>query len=208
MTAELVTPTTSPSPDSAIRTRFASGSRTDMPGDFAMWVFVLGDLFIFGSYFLIYIGKRLRAQALFLQSQASLDVAVGTLNTIVLLTSSWVAANAVLSARKGDLLKARWLIVSAEALGVLFIVLKLYEWAKQLAVQHTFTSNEFFSFYFFLTGMHLLHVFLGIGIFTYAHLKLRTPTETSAELVETSTTYWHMVDLLWVFIFALLYMMK
>jgi heme/copper-type cytochrome/quinol oxidase subunit 3 len=73
---------------------------------------------------------------------------------------------------------------------------------------YTFTTNEFFWFYYFMTGIHILHVFMGFGALTVAAYQLHSPERCSQETVETCATYWHMVDFLWVIIFALLYLMR
>ena len=177
------------------------------PGDSAMWVFVLGDFLIFSSYFIVYAVKRLQTPELFLESQRHLSVGIGALNTVVLLTSSWFIANAAHAARAGDDARALTLLWRCGWAGLVFVAVKLYEWAIKIADGYTFTSSEFFSFYYFFTGIHLIHVLLGLGILGVVARRYRHSSDRG-RLMETGATYWHMVDLLWVVILALLYMMR
>lgn len=181
--------------------------RTHLPGDGHMWFMVLGDLVIFGFYFIIYMGFRAAHPEEFLAAQQQLNVTIGVVNTIVLITSSWFVARSVLATRGGDRAKAINLTYGAAALGVLFMVLKCYEWSIEIARGHT-NSNEFFSFYYVLTGVHLFHVGMGLIILGVMVRELRNPRRARPAMVEQGATYWHMVDLLWVVIFALLYVLR
>ena len=94
------------------------------------------------------------------------------------------------------------------ACGVLFILIKAYEWSAKIAQGHTMPSNEFFMFYYMLTGVHLFHVGLGLLILGIVVRELRNPRKQRMSMVESGATYWHMVDLLWIVIFGLLYVMR
>ena len=87
-------------------------------------------------------------------------------------------------------------------------MIKAYEWSTKIARGYTIPSNEFFSFYYMLTGVHLFHVALGLLILGVVVRELRNPRRRRMSMVETGATYWHMVDLLWIVIFALLYVMR
>ncbi|BBX04884.1 cytochrome C oxidase subunit III [Mycolicibacterium moriokaense] len=180
---------------------------THLPGDGAMWVMVLGDLAIFGAYFIVYMVHRAMAPQAFLSAQQHLDVTVGVVNTMVLLTSSWLVARSLYATRAGSHREAIRLIYAGGACGVLFIAIKAYEWSTELLQGHT-VSNEFFSFYYVLTGVHMFHVALGLIILGVCVRELRSPLRRRVSLVEQGATYWHMVDLLWVAIFGLLYVMR
>ncbi len=177
-----------------------------LPGDGAMWVMVLGDLLIFGGYFIVYMVHRAMAPEAFLAAQQHLDVTVGVVNTIVLVTSSWLIARSVYATRAGNRGAAIRLIYAGGGCGVLFIAIKAYEWSAGIRSGHT-VSNEFFSFYYVLTGVHMLHVALGLIILGVAVRELRS-RRRRVSLVEQGAVYWHMVDLLWVAIFGLLYVMR
>lgn len=178
------------------------------PGQPDMWVLVMIEAATFSAYFVVYTIWYRWYPDLFLRSQAHLDLAFGVVNTVILLTSSWSIARCVERSRAGDYraaLASAWFTVGG---GLLFSALKLYEWSVEIGKGFTFETDMFFAFYYFLTGMHLLHVlvgFIALGVIIY---QLKSPARRSQELIETGATYWHMVDFLWVIIFALLYVMR
>ncbi|KUI44166.1 cytochrome C oxidase subunit III [Mycobacterium sp. IS-1590] len=180
---------------------------THLPGDSHMWVMVLGDLAIFGAYFLIYMVHRAMRPDDFLAAQQHLDVTLGVVNTGLLLTSSLLVARSVYAARGNRPIRAMRLTYAAGACGVLFLAVKAYEWSVELGRGLT-VSNEFFSFYYVLTGVHALHVVLGLIILGVSIRELRAVARRRVSLVEQGATYWHMVDLLWIVIFGLLYVMR
>lgn len=178
-----------------------------LAGDINMWVMVLGDLIIFSCYFVIYLIYRSMDPEAFLRAQQHLDVNIGVVNTVVLLTSSWFVARSVLAARDGNPNRAIQLVGAGAACGVLFMVLKGYEWAVKIGAGYT-NSDTFFSFYYVITGVHLLHVLIGLVVLGVVVRELRNPARRRPAMVETGAIYWHMVDLLWVIIFGLLYVMR
>lgn len=178
------------------------------PGQPDMWFLVLFEALIFSSYFVVYIIYRMRNPELYLQAQAGLSLEFGVVNTIIMLTSSWSMARCVQRAREGAFGAALWNVFLTILLGLLFTGLKLYEWNFKSQSGMTFTTNEYWSFYFFLTGMHLLHVLVGFVVLGVVVYQLWSPARRSRVIVETGATYWHMVDFLWVIIFALLYVMR
>jgi len=179
-----------------------------LPSGKDMWVFVLGDLVIFGGYFIIFMIYRHQQHALFLDSQRHLSITVGATNTLLLLTSSWFVARAVQSTRAGEGSRARRLTVLGGLCGVLFLLFKVYEWTSKISEGLTFPHNDFFMFYYMLTGVHVFHVALGLVFLGVVYNELRTRKAPRISMVETGATYWHMVDLLWVVIFALVYVMR
>jgi nitric oxide reductase NorE protein len=179
-----------------------------LPGDIHMWVMVLGDLFIFGAYFIIFMIYRAMAPQQFLAAQQHLNVTVGVVNTVVLLTSSWFIARSVLAARAGDPQRAIRRIYFGGAFGVAFILIKAYEWTTEVRHGYTMPSSDFFMFYYMLTGVHLFHVALGLLILGIVVRELRNPRKRRTSMVESGGIYWHMVDLLWIVIFGLLYVMR
>jgi len=185
-----------------------TGRTAHLPGDIAMWVMVLGDFVFFGAYFIIFMVHRAMAPELFLQSQQHLNLTVGVVNTLVLLTSSWFIVRSVATARSGDHQGAVRLTYLGGACGVLFIAIKAYEWSAEIGAGHTMPANEFFLFYYMLTGVHLFHVGLGLLILGIVVRELRNPRKRRVSMVESGATYWHMVDLLWIVIFGLLYVMR
>ncbi|MCF6389480.1 cytochrome c oxidase subunit 3 [Mycobacterium sp. MBM] len=173
-----------------------------------MWFFVLGDMIIFGLYFLAFMIFRDREVDEFTAAQQDLYLDIGVVNTLLLLFSSWLAARAVLAVRAGDTERTVRLLTATGACGAVFIVMKLFEWWLEVDAGHTFPSNTFMSFYFVLTGVHMLHVIMGLIILTVVVGVMRKNSGPRVGVIEQATTYWHMVDLLWVIIFALLYVLR
>lgn len=192
--------------------RAAAGRRTEtvrfVPGQPDMWAFVLFEALVFTSYFTVYVVRRTQSPDLFLQSQAHLDLRVGVFNTLVLLISSWAVARCVQAARDGAVRAALTHAYLTMLFGFVFLVSKVLEWATEIERGFTFTTDEFFSFYYFLTAIHFLHLLIGFVFLGVAVHQIASPARRSQELVETCATYWHTIDFLWVLIFALLYVMR
>jgi nitric oxide reductase NorE protein len=179
-----------------------------IPGQPDMWFFVFFESLIFTSYFGVYLYYRAQHEQAFLQSQSHLSLWSGVIETIALLTSSWSIARAVQAARVGKHLDARRYAFITAAFGVVFLSLKVTEWIRQIHAGNTFSSSDFFQYFFFLTVIHLVHLLIGfvaLGVLVY---QLSSPNRQSQQLIETCATYWHTVDFFWVLIFALLYVVR
>lgn len=204
--------TSAPIPPLELEGVSASEPRTEatrfVPGEPDMWAFVLFEALIFTGYFTIYMVSRARSPDLFASSQQHLDLRVGVFNTLVLLISSWLVACCVRAARDGSLAAARRHIRLAALFGVVFLVAKTLEWRTEVCNGFTFTTDEFSSYYYFLTGIHFLHLFIGFGALSIAWRALSAPKPGSQRTIETCATYWHTVDFLWIMIFSLLYVMR
>ena len=179
-----------------------------MPGEGSMWFFVIGDLLIFGVYFVVYVYYRGLDQNLFLEGQRHLNQDIAALNTLILLTSSFFLALGTEAARKDKNKDAFKLTGIAIFLGLLFPCLKAMEWIPKISAGHTPGENLFFMFYYLMTGLHLCHVVLGLIILMFAMKEFQGAGEPNIAFVETAAIYWHMVDLLWLLLFALLYLMR
>jgi nitric oxide reductase NorE protein len=173
-----------------------------------MWAFVVFECFIFTTYFIIYMLYRMRDPELFLQSQRHLQQGFGVANTLILLTSSWLVAQCVQSARANKYDLASRQLYLTMFFGALFVASKLTEWSLQIADGYTFSTNAFFSFYYFLTAIHIIHVIIGFGALIIVAYQLHSPERRSLQIIGTGATYWHMVDFLWVILFALLYVVR
>ena len=182
--------------------------RGHLPGEPRMWFFVIGDLIIFGVYFVVYMYYRGLDHPQFLESQARLNTDIGAVNTVVLLTSSLFVALGTSALRTGKVADAHRLFLMALVTGSVFPVLKAFEYVPEVASGLTPGTNLFFMFYYVMTGMHLCHVLLGLAILYFVVRDLRGPAEPRLSLAATGATYWHMVDLLWIILFALLYLMR
>ena len=192
------------------RTRF-------VPGQPDMWAFVLFETLVFTGYFGFYLFYRARNPELFLHAQAQLDLRIGVFNTLVLLLSSWSVARCFQSSRAGAHRAALRDAYLTAAFAAIFVFFKVFEWARLVGMGKGFDSNEFFTYYFFLTGIHFVHLLIGfvvLGVLGVRVYQLRGPAQReqqfqkSQETIETCDTYWHTVDFLWVLIFALLYVAR
>lgn len=179
-----------------------------VPGKPDMWAFVLFETLVFTAYFGFYLFSRGRNPELFLHSQAQLDLRVGVLNTLVLLLSSWSVARCVQSARAGAYRAALRDVFITAAFAAVFLSFKVLEWARLVHAGNGIDSNDFFMFYFFLTGIHFVHLLIGFVVLGVIVYQLLSPARRDQNLVETCATYWHTVDFLWVLIFALLYVVR
>lgn len=180
-----------------------------LSGEPGIWLFIFGDLAVFTGLFLIYLWYRSTEAEIFAVAQQSLNADTGMINTVVLLTSSLFVASAVRAIRASAGVIASRLIVATMLCGAVFVVIKLYEYSTKLSAGQAPDSDGFFFFYFFITGLHLVHVLIGLGalIFMWSlarHSDQLSPAGRSA--VESCACFWHLVDLLWIVIFPLLYL--
>ncbi len=179
-----------------------------VPGQPDMWAFVLFETLVFTAYFGFYLFSRARSPELFLHAQAQLDLRIGVVNTLVLLLSSWSVARCVQSARAGAYGPALRDAFLTALFAVVFLCVKMFEWARLSREGDGFDSNDFFTYYYFLTGIHFVHLLIGFVVLGVLVYQLRSPMRRSQVLIETCATYWHTVDFLWVLIFALLYVVR
>lgn len=173
------------------------------------WLFVAGDLLVFAVFFvLIALGQR-QSSDLFAQSRAQLDLWIGMLNTLLLLTASWFVATAVERHRQGQRQACTRCITLAMVCAAGFVANKALEWGSKLQHGITPATNEFFMDYFVFTGIHLLHVFVGIAVLALLRGVSKKPVVGPQDLrtLESGATFWHLVDLLWIVLFALLYLL-
>jgi nitric oxide reductase NorE protein len=179
-----------------------------VPGQPDMWAFVLFETLVFTAYFGFYLFSRARSPELFLHAQAQLDLRIGVVNTLVLLLSSWSVARCVQSARAGAYGPALRDAFLTALFAVVFLSVKVFEWARLSREGNGFDSNDFFTYYFFLTGIHFVHLLIGFVVLGVLGYQLRGPQRRDQKLIETCATYWHTVDFLWVLIFVLLYVVR
>ena len=179
-----------------------------LPGETGMWFFVIGDLLIFAVYFVVYGVYRQQNLPVFLRSQQHLDQNIAVFNTLVLLTSSLLVALAVEAARQRKRQRSVHFMSAALVCGGLFPLLKIVEWIPKLLAGHTAGENLFFTFYYLLTGLHLLHVVIGLCLLGFMLVNLRRAVEPDLQFIETGGIYWHMVDVLWLVLLAVFYLMR
>ncbi len=179
-----------------------------VPGEEGVWVFIGGDLAVFAVFFVTYAVARRQELALFESTQHLLDRGLGLLNTLLLLTSSLCVAHAVAAVRRADR-SARFFLLGAIGLGTGFVVVKAFEWSAKIAVGFTLNSNSFSIYYYMFTGIHLVHVLIGLGVlcFTLSRFDRTGRMPGGVALIEGAAAFWHLVDLLWIILFALLYLL-
>jgi nitric oxide reductase NorE protein len=181
-----------------------------IPGEAGVWVFVLGDMTVFAMFFATFMYSRGKNPDIFARDHASLNVELGTVNTVLLLTSSLFVALAVQRVLTGVHRSAPRLFTAALVCGLGFVIVKTVEWSHLFGEGKTVGSGEFFSYYFMFTGIHLAHVLIGCVVLSrlIAISRRNELTGHTAMLCEAGGIFWHMVDLLWVVLFALFYLMR
>ncbi len=182
-----------------------------VPGEPGIWALILTDLGIFTVYFIITMYEWGQRPAVFAAGHRSLSLTVGVLNTLFLLTASLLVALGVQVLRQGRVELTRRLFVGAGGCGAAFVVNKYLEWSDKIGHGHTPQSGVFFQLYFIITGIHLVHVLIAMTLLWFmrrrAALVVGAPTLKQSRFVENCASYWHMVDLLWLGILALFYLM-
>ena len=181
-----------------------------LPGETGVWMFIIGDILVFSLLFSVFVYDRSQEVALFVEQQQLLNQTLGLLNTVLLLTSSWLVALAVHGARAGRLSRARGCFVVAILCGIGFIVVKYFEWSEKFAAGLTIETNNFFMYYYLMTGIHLMHMVIGIGvlIFLWQFVRDAKFDAQGVGVLESGACFWHLVDILWIALFALLYLMR
>ena len=181
-----------------------------IPGESGTWVFLFGDMLVFGAFFVTSLVERAREPEVFDAARTTLHIGVGVLNTLVLLTSSLFVVLALAAIRTGATTLATRAVLAAIGCGLLFIALKVFEYVSLAEAGHGPGANYFYLYYFILTGLHLFHVCLGLGALAFMATQARRVelSATRTALVEGAACFWHLVDLLWIFLFALLYLVS
>ncbi len=185
-----------------------------------MWVFLVTEIMFFGGLFTAYLVNRLFFGATFAAASRHLDVTLGTINTAVLIASSFTMALAVRAAQLGARRAQVLLLLATMALGTAFVVIKGAEYLHKVH-QHLVPGLDFrwaegapggaylfFSLYFAMTGLHAVHVLIGLGLLAWLVLAARRGRFGPAyhAPVEVTGLYWHFVDIVWIFLFPLLYL--
>jgi len=184
-----------------------------------MWLFIFTELLLFGGLFIIYSVYRFMNQDAFHMAAEELNVTVGTINTVILLVSSMTIAMSTSALQKGQKGTAILLLEITFMLGLIFLVNKYFEWGVKFehgifpGSQHMLDSLSqgeilFFGLYFVMTGLHALHIIVGMAVigFALAGVSKGKVHADRAALLENAGLYWHLVDLIWIFLFPLFYL--
>lgn len=178
------------------------GALSALPGNPLMWILILSELAVFGAFLAGFAGARVIQPDLFAESQAQLNRLYGGLNTLVLVTSGWFAALAVRNRAEGAVGRARLWLLAAGGLGLVFLVVKVIEYGAKIDAGIGMDTNTFWTLYWLMTGFHALHVVMGLAILAIVAWK------ASLENLETGAAFWHMVDLIWVLLYPVIYLIR
>ena len=181
-----------------------------LPGDLAMWFFILAELSVFAILILAFAVTQMFNPELFGASRAALDSSIGLALTLSLLTSGLFAALAVEQVRQDRQGRAALLLLAALLSSCVYVVLKLEEYAHLAGLGLGMEHNTFFTLYWILTGFHFLHVLLGMVILAWLaeRCRRRAYRPDACSGLESGVLYWHMVDLVWVLLFPLVYVLN
>lgn len=187
-----------------------AATRSRLAGDAGVWLFIGADLCAFALFFALFTWGRLHDLALYEESRRALDPGFGLANTLILLTSSLFMVLAVEAARDGSRARTVRHLACALAVGSTFAITKVAEYTAKIQAGITMLSNEFFMYYFVFTGIHFLHFVVGLVVLAVCLQKARTQQLDGRYRIwiESSGCYWHMVDLLWLMLFPLLYLQR
>ncbi|MDQ4420384.1 cytochrome c oxidase subunit 3 [Sphingobium sp. DEHP117] len=179
-----------------------------IPAEAGVWVFVISDMMVFAIMFASFVYHRSQAPELYAMGSRPLSVGLGLLNTIVLLTGSLFVARGVEAFRIAHFDRSRRLILLGIACGALFVGVKCVEWNDAFVAGLTPLAGDFHMFYFMLTGIHLVHVILASILLIIVRNWKVDPARPAAALIATEAggIVWHLVDLIWIVLFPLLYL--
>lgn len=187
----------------------AASREKHVPGEVGIWLFVAGDLIVFSVFFIVIALGDTNQPELFEQSRSSLDMWVGVLNTALLLTGSWFVARGVEESRAGAGPRVARYFTLGILCGLGFIANKSFEWGGKISAGLSPATNDFYMLFFVFTGIHLLHVVVGIIVLLVVRnaSKRQELGKRDLQTIESGATFWHLVDLLWIALFALLYLL-
>ncbi len=180
------------------------------PGDLALWIFICAELLVFGVFFAAYAFARANNIELFNQYQATLNTDLALINTIALLTSSYFVVSAIIAIKENQQQKSSRFLLLAILGGITFLIFKMTEYSHHMSEGINLTTNLFYMFYLSLTFFHFMHVILGIMILLVLWINTRKGTYTTEEHngLVSGGAYWHMVDMVWLILFPLIYIMR
>jgi nitric oxide reductase NorE protein len=179
------------------------------PGGILIWLIISVEVLTFMMGLFAFSFQRMKNLSLFNSSQEMLNVTLGTVNTIVLLSSGFLMAEAIRTLKAGESKKSRHFLLGTIVLGFVFLVLKGFEFNDKINLGIGLEYNSFFTFYWLLTGFHFLHVVVGLIILLFLAARIRKGhySMDSCFDVETGGAFWHMCDLIWLLLFPVIYLL-
>jgi cytochrome c oxidase subunit III len=205
----------------ALREQFDTAEQQKDASTLGMWIFLITEIMFFGGMFLAYTIYRSAYPHVFALTSTSLNVYIGAANTVVLLCSSFTMVLAVRAAQLGQQKAIIIFLILTLILGGIFLGVKAYEWNEKFQEHHVpgpsfhfEGTNEqghaqlFFSLYFAMTGLHALHMVVGAGLLIFLIWKAKQGTYSADYFTPVDLTglYWHFVDIIWIFLFPLFYL--
>ena len=183
-----------------------------------MWLFIFTEILLFGGLFIVYSVYRYKHPVEFHLAHLELDVTIGFINTVILLVSSMTVAMSITALQLGNKKLSLILLAITLLLALAFLVNKYFEWGAK--IHHgIYPGSEFlmslskgdmlfFGLYFFMTGLHALHIIVGMVLLSVVFAKVRNGSvnQNRVSLLENGGLYWHLVDLIWIFLFPLFYL--
>jgi cytochrome c oxidase subunit 3 len=193
--------------------------RDDYGSKFGMWLFLFTEVLLFGGLFILYYGYRLAYPQDYHNAAMELNIVMGAVNTLVLLTSSLTMVLSIVALRRESIKVSLFYLFITFAFGATFCVNKYFEWSAK--IHHgiypgsedlaTRPAGElvFFGLYYLMTGLHTFHVIVGMVIMVFCYVFIKTGTINSDKYIvlENAGLYWHLVDLIWIFLFPLFYLL-
>jgi cytochrome c oxidase subunit III len=187
-------------------------------GRLGIWLFIASEAMLFGGLFVLYSIYRFKNPADFHFASAELSLVSGTINTCILITSSLFAALSLHFLKMNDDRLCKRFLFLTIFMALCFLVIKSFEWSEKF--QHGLYPGAdillarpkgeilFFGLYFMMTGLHVIHVIAGIALMTYVYISIRRGRIISdnSALLENSVLYWHLVDIIWIYLFPLFYL--
>jgi len=185
-------------------------SKRHLPGDLAMWFFILAELSVFAILILVFAVTQALKPQMFSESRLLLNTSTGLAMTLSLLTAGLFAALAQEQVRRSRSRRGAVFLLMALLAASVYVVLKLTEYQHLLASGLGMEHNTFFTLYWILTGFHFLHVVLGMVILGWLAERCRRGLHDASKRsgFESGVLYWHMVDLIWVMLFPLVYVLS
>lgn len=181
-----------------------------VPGEPELWILILADLVIFSIFFIVFMHNGTLNAELFNNTKVELNQLLGLTNTVVLLTSSWFVVTGFWFIRANQLKAAKRFYCLAFAMGWVFFVIKIFEYTEKFSAGVNVSDNIFYLYYFSFTGVHLLHVTIGMLCLLSIIRRCDKASISHNDFVFTESVgvYWHLVDVLWIFLFCLIYLIK
>ncbi|MBK6539436.1 MAG: cytochrome c oxidase subunit 3 family protein [Ignavibacteria bacterium] len=192
--------------------------RDDFGSKMGMWLFLFTEILLFGGLFILYAGYRFIYSEGFAAAATELDVLLGTINTVILLTSSLTVVLAIVALQKENKKLSLFFLWVTVICGLIFLVNKYFEWGAKFhhgvypkgpALQNMSEGEVmYFGLYFVMTGLHGLHIVVGLIFIGYVMRQIQKDIITSSNFqkLENSGLYWHLVDIIWIFLFPLFYL--